>query len=334
MFIDHVQIQVSSGSGGAGCVSFRREKYVPKGGPDGGDGGRGGDVVFEVDPGRMNLLDFKWTRSFSAGNGQPGAGRLRRGKRGADCVIKVPPGTQVKDAETGELLLDVVLLGQREILLNGGHGGKGNTRFKSSTIQAPRKATGGGPSLQRTLDLELKIIADVGLVGLPNSGKSTLLSVVSAARPKIADYPFTTLVPNVGIVPWAEYRSFAMADIPGLIEGAHAGKGLGHQFLRHVERTRLLVYLVDVSAEDPRRDLATLRSEVERYSPELMRRPSLVVLSKCDITTPSRRRLKMEHDFLISAVAGRRVTSLLRRIGELLEDLEAAEPRQRYAGGY
>ena len=330
MFIDQVQIFVSSGKGGDGCVSFHREKYVAKGGPDGGDGGRGGDVVIEVDPGRSNLLDFKWSRKFVAKAGQSGAGRLRKGRRGKDIVIQVPPGTQIKDAESGELLLDMVQIGQREVLLNGGHGGKGNARFKSATVQAPRTATPGGPSQERELLLELKILADVGLVGFPNAGKSTLLSTVSAAKPKVADYPFTTLVPNIGIVPYAEYRSFAMADIPGLIEGAHEGRGLGHQFLRHVERCRLLVYLVDVSAEDPAEQLCTLRQELEKYSPELARRPSLVVLSKSDITTPSRRKLKLEHDFLISAVTQRGIKSLVRHIGRRIEEMEQEDPRATY----
>ncbi len=330
MFIDQVQIFVSSGKGGDGCISFHREKYVAKGGPDGGDGGRGGDIVFEVDPGRSNLLDFKWSRKFVAKAGQSGAGRLRKGRRGTDVVIKVPPGTQIKDAETGELLLDMVQIGQREALLHGGHGGKGNARFKSPTVQAPRTATPGGPAQERELLLELKILADVGLVGFPNAGKSTLLATVSAARPKVADYPFTTLVPNIGIVPYAEYRSFAMADIPGLIEGAHEGRGLGHQFLRHVERCRLLVYLVDVSADDPVEQLATLRTELEKYSPELARRPSIVVLSKSDITTPSRRKLKMEHDFLISAATQRGIKTLVRHIGTMIEEMEREEPRQTY----
>ncbi len=332
MFIDHVRITVRSGKGGDGAVSLHREKYKPKGGPDGGDGGRGGDVVFLVDPGRMNLLDFKWSRKFEAENGQGGASKLRRGRAGKPVVIKVPPGTQVKDAESGELLLDMVQLGQREVLLNGGHGGKGNARFKSSTQQTPRKATPGGPGHFQELELELKILADVGLVGMPNAGKSTLLSVISAARPKVADYPFTTLVPNIGIVPYAEYRSFAMADIPGLIEGAHEGKGLGHQFLRHVERCRLLVYMIDVSGEDPEKDLATLKAELERYSAEIARRPSLVVLNKSDVVTPSKRKLKMEHDFLISAATGLRVKGLVKKIGELLEEMESEAPRSAYAG--
>ncbi len=331
MFIDHVEIEVRSGKGGDGCVSFHREKYVRKGGPDGGDGGRGGDVVFLTDAGRGNLLDFKWSRSFEAENGQQGKGRNMKGRRGKDIVIKVPVGTQIRDAESGELLLDMVAEGQREVLFNGGHGGKGNYRFRSSTNQAPREFTEGGPGHERRLQLELKILADVGLVGFPNAGKSTLLSVISAARPKVADYPFTTLVPNVGIVPYAQYKSFAMADIPGLIEGAHEGKGLGHQFLRHVERTRLLLYLVDVSSEDPAEELEVLRRELQAYAPELARRPSLVVLTKADITTPSRRKLKMEYDFLISSVANRRVKSLVSRIGEMLERMQLEEERQERA---
>ena len=327
MFIDQVHISVRSGKGGDGAISLHREKYVAKGGPDGGDGGRGGDVVFVVDPGRMNLLDFKWSRRFEAEDGRTGGGRNRRGKRGKDVVIPVPPGTQVKNAATGELLLDLLEEGQRVVLLNGGHGGKGNTHFKSATQRTPRKATAGGPGGTLDLELELKMIADVGLVGHPNAGKSTLLATISAARPKVADYPFTTLVPNVGIVPYAEYRSFAMADIPGLIEGAHEGKGLGHQFLRHVERTRVLIYLVDVGSEDPVGDLAVLRRELERYSPELLQRPSLVVLNKCDVTTPSKRKLKIDYDLLISAATGTRVKALVRRIGQMIEEQNAAETR-------
>jgi GTPase len=331
MFIDHIQIFVKSGCGGDGCVSLHRAKYQPKGGPDGGDGGRGGDVIFETDQGRMNLLDFKWSRKFQAENGEPGGSRLRRGRRGKDIIIKVPLGTQVKDAETGELLLDLVKVGQKEKIFNGGHGGKGNPHFKSPTIRTPRKATPGGPSQERMLQLELKILADVGLVGFPNAGKSTLLSVVSAAKPKIADYPFTTIVPNVGIVPWAEYKSFVMADIPGLIEGAHTGKGLGHQFLRHVERSRMLVYLVDVSVDDPQKELDTLKSELGSYSPELLRRPSIVVLTKSDITTPSKRKLTMEYDLLISAVANKKIKTLTKMIGQKLEELNRENPRQYYA---
>jgi GTP-binding protein len=330
MFIDHVRIIVRSGSGGDGCVSLHRAKYLPKGGPDGGDGGRGGDVVVEVDEGRMNLLDFKWSRTFEAENGKPGSGRLRRGRGGRDIVIHVPPGTQVRNAATGALLLDMTTPGQSEVLLNGGHGGKGNARFKSATQQTPRHATPGGPGQELEIELELKILADVGLVGFPNAGKSTLLAALSAARPKVADYPFTTLVPNIGIVPYAEYKSFALADIPGLIEGAHEGRGLGHQFLRHVERCRLLIFLVDVSAEDPTDQLRVLREELARYSPELAARPSLVVLNKCDVTTPSRRRLKLDYDLLVSAATGTRLKSLTRRVGTLLEEQEARQPRQLF----
>lgn len=330
MFIDHVEIEVASGKGGDGCVSFHREKFINKGGPDGGDGGRGGDLVLLVDEHRTNLLDFKWSRVFRAEDGQPGKGGKQSGRRGKDSVIKVPLGTQVRDLATGELLADMIRIGQRVVLFNGGHGGKGNWRFRSSTDQAPRKFTSGGPKHERELALELKILADVGLVGFPNAGKSTLLATVSAARPKIADYPFTTLVPNIGIVPYAQYKSFAMADIPGLIEGAHEGRGLGHQFLRHVERTRLLLYLVDVSAEDPQKELDILRKELETYAPELARRPSLVVLTKSDITTPSKRGLKMEHDFLISAVAQRNVKALVRAIGLRLEEMERESPRELY----
>jgi GTPase len=321
MFIDQVKIKVKSGTGGAGSTSFRREKYAPLGGPDGGDGGRGGDVVFEVDLGRQNLLDFKWSRKFLAGNGVDGGASKCKGKRGADMLIKVPPGTQIRNAETSELLLDMVRPGQRSVLLNGGHGGKGNVHYKTPTIRTPRHAGPGGPSQALEIYLELKVLADVGLVGFPNAGKSTLLSSLSSARPKIADYPFTTLIPNIGIVSWAEYKSFAMADIPGLIEGAHDGKGLGHRFLRHVERTRLLVYLLDVSAEDPEKELATLRSEIQKYSPELARRESIVVLNKSDVTTAARRKLKFDFDHQISAVTRRNLKALAIDIGQRIEKL-------------
>jgi GTPase len=321
MFIDQVKIKVKSGKGGAGSISFIRAKFVPLGGPNGGDGGRGGDVVFEVDLGRQNLLDFKWSRRFEAGNGVDGSGGNKKGKSGQHMLIKVPPGTQVRNAETGELLLDLVRPEQREVLLNGGHGGKGNTHYKTPTIRAPRRAGPGGPSHELDIVLELKILADVGLVGFPNAGKSTLLAALSAARPKIADYPFTTLIPNIGIVSWAEYKSFAMADIPGLIEGAHDGKGLGHRFLRHVERCRLLVYLLDVSEEDPAEQLATLKAELEKYSPELARRESLVVLSKSDVTTAARRKLKLDYDHQISAVTHRNLKALSLDIGQRLEKM-------------
>lgn len=286
MFIDQVRIAVRSGTGGDGCVSLFHGKYQPKGGPDGGDGGRGGDVVFEVDTGRMNLLDFKWSRSFVAQDGRPGASSLRKGRRGADVVIRVPPGTQIRRADNGELLLDMIKPGQREVLFNGGHGGKGNARFKTPTNQTPRNASPGGPGWELDVDLELKILADVGLVGFPNAGKSTLLAILSAARPKIADYPFTTLVPNLGVVAVDDGRSFVMADMPGLIEGAHKGAGLGLRFLRHIERTRVLAHVLDVSGltdRDPMEDYDVLNRELRAYDENLAEAPQIVTLNKVDV---------------------------------------------------
>ena len=286
-FIDEVKIHVKAGDGGRGCLSFRREKFVAMGGPDGGDGGRGGDVLIEVDTALSTLLDLRYRQHLKAQNGAPGMGKNMHGKSGEDLIIKVPPGTLVLDDESGELLADMTASGQTLKLLKGGQGGRGNARFLTSTNRAPRHTQPGIPGEERTLRLQLKLLADVGLVGLPNAGKSTLISSVSAARPKIADYPFTTLVPNLGVVKHGDYRSFVMADIPGLIAGASEGQGLGTRFLRHIERTDLFLHLVDLSGlqeGDPVENFDTINRELARYNPELSKRPILVVFTKQDIT--------------------------------------------------
>jgi GTP-binding protein len=286
-FIDEVKIHAKAGDGGRGCLSFLREKFVPLGGPDGGDGGRGGDVLFEVDMALSTLLDLRYKHHLHAKNGMPGLGKNKHGKSGDDLVIKVPPGTLVYDDETGELLADLTRTDQGFRLLKGGQGGRGNARFLSSTNRAPRHTQPGMPGEERTLRLQLKLLADVGLVGLPNAGKSTLISCVSAARPKIADYPFTTLVPNLGVVRHGDFRSFVMADIPGLIEGASDGHGLGSRFLRHIERTDLFLHLVDLSClqeGDPIENFDKINQELKRYSQTLSERPMLVVFTKQDIT--------------------------------------------------
>ncbi|MEX2479712.1 MAG: GTPase ObgE, partial [Gammaproteobacteria bacterium] len=286
-FVDEATITVSAGKGGDGCLSFRREKYIPRGGPDGGDGGDGGSVWLEVDAGLNTLIDFRFKRRFTAANGQPGSGRERRGKSADDLVVRVPEGTLVYDAETDELIGDMVGTATRLQVAQGGFHGIGNARFKSSINRAPRQTTPGTPGESRELRLELKLLADVGLLGLPNAGKSTLIRAVSAARPKVADYPFTTLVPNLGVVRLGTEQSFVIADIPGIIEGAAAGAGLGLRFLKHLERTRLLLHLVDVSGFDPERDpmtdFTTISAELERHDAELAARPRWVVLTKIDV---------------------------------------------------
>lgn len=288
-FVDQVRIYVKAGDGGNGAIAFRREKFVPKGGPSGGDGGRGGDVIFRADPQLTTLLDYRYLQHHRAENGENGSGNDCNGRDGEDLVLRVPVGTLFRDEETGEILADLTEPGQEWVAAKGGRGGLGNMNFATPTRQAPRFAQPGKPGEQRTLVLELKLLADVGLIGYPNAGKSTLISVVSRARPKIADYPFTTLVPNLGVVGYKDHRSFVVADIPGLIEGASEGAGLGHQFLRHVERCRVLVHLVDASAPDldPERslekDYETINRELERYSAELADRPQIVALNKCDL---------------------------------------------------
>jgi GTPase len=289
-FVDEARIRVQAGSGGRGCVSFRREKFVPFGGPDGGDGGDGGSVTLRALDGINTLADFRIVRTFRAENGQPGGGRDCSGRGGADSLIQVPAGTIVRDSETGEQLGDLAKAGMELLVARGGKGGWGNQRFKSSKNRSPRQFGPGLPGEQRELELELKVIADVGLLGLPNAGKSTLISVVSAARPKIADYPFTTLYPNLGVVACGNQRSFVMADIPGLIEGAADGAGLGIRFLKHLQRTRVLLHLVDIApvdpAADPVRDAKSIVAELGKFSEDLLGKPRWLVLNKSDLLPP------------------------------------------------
>jgi GTPase len=316
MFLDQATIDVAAGDGGMGAVSFRREAYIPHGGPDGGDGGKGGDVILEADVHLMTLLDYRYRRSYGAERGQNGSASNRTGRSGDDLVLKVPPGTIVRDVETGEILGELVQAGERVTVARGGRGGRGNTRFATSTNQAPRRADDGEPGESRSLALELKLIADVGLVGEPNAGKSTLLATISRATPKIADYPFTTLTPNLGVVQLSDSRSFVLADIPGIIEGAHLGKGLGLQFLRHIERTRTLAFLVPADALEPQQEFEKLRVEVGSYSEALLEKPYCVVFTKADLLPPEWPEPRVEApdawgQFVISSVAQRGITPLL-----------------------
>lgn len=285
-FVDYVTVTVRSGRGGAGSVHFRREKFEPKGGPNGGDGGAGGSVVLEGDDNLYTLLDLRYNRHHFAPSGEAGAGANKSGKSGDDIVLRVPLGTVAKDSATGETLGEIVEKGQRITLAQGGRGGLGNTHFKSATRQAPRYAQPGEDGEEREVTLELKLLADVGLVGFPNAGKSTLVSALSAAKPKVADYPFTTLEPNLGMVYLGDWRSFVIADIPGLIEGASEGRGLGHQFLKHVERNAVLLFCVAADAEDPGARYQTLLDELAAFSPHLLAKPRLVALTKMDLVGP------------------------------------------------
>ena len=283
MFIDRVVVRVEAGTGGSGCTSFRREHRVPMGGPDGGDGGRGGDIIVRGDANLTTLLDYTYRDRWQAERGEHGMGSNKTGRSGADVVLPVPPGTIVRDQETNEILAEILEHGEERIIAKGGRGGKGNTFFATATHQSPREWQPGEEGQVRTLVLELKLIADVGLVGEPNAGKSTLLSVISAARPKIADYPFTTLAPNLGVVQLSDSRTFVVADIPGIIEGAHEGKGLGLQFLRHIERTRLLAFMLPVDEMEWQEGYDRLRREVAEYSKELAAKPHCVVFTKMDL---------------------------------------------------
>ncbi len=283
MFIDYVEIEVTAGKGGDGAVTFRREKYVPKGGPSGGNGGKGGDVIFEAHHNLLTLLDFRYKRNYKAESGKPGGNSLKDGKNGQDIILKVPVGTIIKNERNKEILADLNEHGKIFIAARGGKGGKGNSNFATPTNQTPRYAEPGREGDSGKIILELKLIADVGLVGLPNAGKSTLISVISAARPKIADYPFTTLEPNLGIVQYKDYNSFTVADIPGIIEGAHEGKGLGLKFLRHIERTGILIFLIDITSENIQKDFDVLLKELKTYSPKLAERKKIVALSKADL---------------------------------------------------
>jgi GTP-binding protein len=333
-FIDEVKIHVKSGDGGRGCLSFRREKYIPDGGPDGGDGGRGGDIVLRVDEGLGTLLDLRYKKEYKAQRGGHGMGKNRHGKNGEDLEIRVPPGVLVYDAETGELLADLKSGDQDLVVVRGGMGGRGNARFATSTNRAPRHVQPGIEGEERWLRLELKLLADVGLLGLPNAGKSTLISAVSAARPKIADYPFTTLVPNLGVVRCGGFKTFVMADIPGLIEGASEGHGLGTRFLRHVERTDLFLHLVDLSdlqEGDPMERFALINRELTRHNAELMRKPQLVVLTKIDIPEVRERLDAVRSAFAadgiqtlaISAVTGEGLKELVAEVASALSNLRA-----------
>ncbi|HVF38345.1 MAG TPA: GTPase ObgE [Gemmatimonadaceae bacterium] len=283
MFVDRVVVRVEAGTGGSGCTSFRREHRVPMGGPDGGDGGRGGDVIIRGDSNLATLLDYTYRDRWTAERGEHGMGSNKTGHSGSDVVLPVPPGTIVRNLDTGEILAEILEDRQEEVIAHGGRGGKGNTFFATATHQSPREWQPGEEGESLSLELELKLIADVGLVGQPNAGKSTLLSVTSAARPKIADYPFTTLAPNLGVVQMSDHRTFVVADIPGIIEGAHEGKGLGLQFLRHIERTRILAFLVPIDAMDWQAEYNQLRHEIAEHSAELAQRPHCVVFTKMDL---------------------------------------------------
>jgi GTP-binding protein len=340
VFVDQVRIAIRSGDGGAGFVSFRREKYVPKGGPDGGNGGRGGDVIFVASSQLHTLLDHRYRREYSAENGVAGMSSRKSGRSGLDLLIRVPCGTIIKDAESEALLVDLVHDGQQFVVAKGGRGGRGNSEFATSTRQTPRFAEPGRPGRENTLLLELKLIADVGLVGFPNAGKSTLISVISAAQPKIADYPFTTLQPNLGIVRYREYDSFTVADLPGLIEGAHEGKGLGIKFLKHVERTRVLAVLIDCMSDDYARDLEVLRNELTSYSKELTIKPWFIALSKTD--TADEETLSRIADFSsesdatvlsFSSVSGIGVTELKDEMWRQIQKVEKSEENDVTAAG-
>jgi GTP-binding protein len=337
-FIDEARITVQSGKGGAGCVSLRREKYIPKGGPDGGDGGRGGDVAFKATTKKRTLYHLQFKKIYKAKNGSGGQGNNRAGKGGDSLVIELPLGTLVIDADTGDLLKDLVDPDEVFVVAKGGRGGLGNARFKSSTNRTPRFAQPGEPGQALNLRLELKLLADVGVVGLPNAGKSTLVSAMSSARPKIADYPFTTLTPNLGVVRTNRREPFIVADIPGLIEGAHTGTGLGIRFLRHVERTRILLHLVDAAAIDPDhplKDFDTVNRELCQYSPALAEKPQLVVLNKMDVAWTEDavtlfREAYGKGDLLqISAAAGTGLDLLIATLCNRLDQLDEAQSEKK-----
>lgn len=333
-FIDYVTIFVKAGDGGRGCVSFRREKYVPRGGPDGGDGGRGGHIIFRATDELNTLIDLRYHREYRAQRGQHGMGKKMHGKDGEDLVIPVPVGTIIKEADSESVIIDLDQDGLMAIIAKGGRGGLGNAHFATPVRQAPRYAQPGEPGEEKHLVLELKLFADIGLIGLPNAGKSTLLSVISAARPKIAAYPFTTLAPVLGVVKMADYRSFVVADIPGLIEGAHRGVGLGFQFLRHVERTTMLLHLVDVSEMaqgDPVDNFETILRELELYSPDLMKKPQAAAGTKSDIAGNKERLDKIRRYcedrgmdfFTVSAVTGEGISQLISYLAAKLGQIKA-----------
>ncbi|MDP0484762.1 GTPase ObgE [Bacillus subtilis] len=330
MFVDQVKVYVKGGDGGNGMVAFRREKYVPKGGPAGGDGGKGGDVVFEVDEGLRTLMDFRYKKHFKAIRGEHGMSKNQHGRNADDMVIKVPPGTVVTDDDTKQVIADLTEHGQRAVIARGGRGGRGNSRFATPANPAPQLSENGEPGKERYIVLELKVLADVGLVGFPSVGKSTLLSVVSSAKPKIADYHFTTLVPNLGMVETDDGRSFVMADLPGLIEGAHQGVGLGHQFLRHIERTRVIVHVIDMSGlegRDPYDDYLMINQELSEYNLRLTERPQIIVANKMDMPEAAENleafKEKLTDDypvFPISAVTREGLRELLFEVANQLEN--------------
>lgn len=329
-FVDRVTIEVKAGDGGRGCLSFMREKYVPLGGPDGGDGGKGGNISFVVDTALTTLLDYRYMRHCKAKNGAPGLGKTKHGKNGESMELRVPAGTLIFDDETDELLADLTEPGEPLLFLAGGMGGRGNARFATSTNRAPRHVQPGVAGETKQLRLELKLLADVGLVGLPNAGKSTLISSVSAAKPKVADYPFTTLVPNLGVVPYGGFKTMVMADIPGLIEGASEGHGLGTRFLKHVERTDLFLHLVDLSCMqegDPFENFQMINAELNRYDESLAKKPQMVVITKADIPEVSEAAVELLGHFeslgypafLISSVTGQGLKELVRAVGDELD---------------
>ena len=334
MFADRAKIYVRSGKGGDGHVSFRREKYVPNGGPDGGDGGRGGDVIFEVDEGLNTLVDFRHIRKYAAQDGQNGGKRNCRGKDGQDIVIKVPEGTVIKEAQSGKVIADMSGENKKTVLLKGGRGGNGNQHYATSTMQAPKYAQPGQPAQELELFLELKVIADVGLVGFPNVGKSTFLSRVTNARPKIANYHFTTLNPNLGVVDLEGTKGFVIADIPGLIEGASQGIGLGHEFLRHVERTKVIIHIVDAAGaegRDPVDDIYAIHKELEAYNSQLAQKPQVIAANKMDVVNPGSANpielIRSEFEpkgisvFPVSAVTGEGIREILYHVNKMLEDI-------------
>lgn len=331
MFVDQVSVYVKAGDGGNGIVAFRREKYVPKGGPAGGDGGHGGDIVFKVDEGLSTLMDFRYNRHFKADRGENGMSKGKHGKASPAYVIPVPPGTTVYDEDTNETIADLVVHGQEAVIVRGGKGGRGNIRFANPRNPAPNLSENGEPGEERNIRLELKVIADIGLVGFPSVGKSTLLSVVSAARPKIADYHFTTLQPNLGVVDTGDGRSFVMADLPGLIEGAHEGVGLGHQFLRHVERTRLIVHIIDMAStegRDPYEDYVTINRELSEYDASLGEKKQVIVANKMDMPDAQENlatfKARMHDDlaiYPISTVTKSGINELLYALADELEKI-------------
>ena len=335
MFLDEVKIFVRSGDGGNGLVAFRREKYVPKGGPAGGDGGRGANVVFKVDEGLRTFMDYRYQKKFVAPNGENGMSKGMHGRKSKDLYLKVPPGTVIRDTDTGEVLADLVEHEQEVIVARGGRGGRGNCRFATPSNPAPEIAENGEPGEERNLTLELKLMADVGLVGFPSVGKSTLLSITSKAKPKIADYHFTTLAPNLGVVETKDHRSFVMADLPGLIEGASQGVGLGHQFLRHIERTKVIVHVIDMSAtdgRDPYEDYKVINAELGEYNMRLLERPQIVVANKMDIPVASenlvefKKRLAEDGEDVdiveISAFTRNNIDNLLYKISDILDNTD------------